>query len=96
MTFASRIILHCPTGYRPELDALVEQFLQDRVAYVGVVGEDCEKVEDFIDELVVAEGSDPSRFILTSSHPGETLADVVAFAESLTLEEPGSVQVVEL
>ena len=96
MPFASRVVLHCSSGYRRELDALVEQFIRDQVAFVGVVGEDCARVEDIIDELVVGDGTNPSRFILTSSHPGESVAEVVEFAESLSLEKPGPVQVVEI
>jgi hypothetical protein len=75
---------------------LVEQFIQDRVAFVGVVGEDCPRIEDIIDELVVGDGSDDSRFILTSSHPGESLSEAVEFATSLTGGYGGGVQVVQL
>jgi hypothetical protein len=69
MPYLRKVVLHCPKGYRMELDALVEQFIVDGVAFVGVVGEDCSRVEDIIDELVVGDGSDQSRFILTSAHP---------------------------
>ena len=51
-------------------------------------------VEDIIDELVVGEGKN-DNFILTSSHPGETLEEVIEFARSLSLEYEGEVQVVE-
>jgi hypothetical protein len=80
-----------------ELDALVERFLSDRVAFVAVVGDDCSRVEDIIDELLVGDGSDQSRFILTSSHPGAAIAEAVEFARSLYGEYAGEeVQVVEL
>jgi hypothetical protein len=79
------------------LDALVEQFLADGVSFVGVVGEDCGRVEDIIDELVVGDGTDARRFILTSAHPGESIEQAVEFARSLSGEHGGSeVQVVEL
>lgn len=95
MTFAPKVVLHCPTGYHMELDALVEQFLACGVKFVAVVGADCERVESIIDELVVGDGSDPERFILTSSHPGESVEEVVAFANSLSEEYPGAAQIVE-
>ena len=79
-----------------ELDALVEQFIADGVAYVGVVGEDCSRVEDIIDELVVGDGSDQSRFILTSAHPGESVEEALEYARSLYAEYSGEVQLVEL
>jgi hypothetical protein len=75
---------------------MVEDFIREGVAFVGVVGEDCIKIEDIIDQLVVGDGSDESRFILTSSHPEETVEDALNFAESLTLEYEGEAQVVVL
>ncbi len=97
MAYQKKIVLHCPKGYRIELDSMVEDFIRDGVAYVGVVGQDCAKVEDIIDELLVGDGSVKNRFILTASHPGESINDAVIFAKSLTGEFDGEeVQLVEL
>ncbi len=96
MPFEPKVVLHCPTGYRVEVDALVEQFLASGVRLVAVVGRDCERIESIIDELVVGDGSNPERFLLTSSHPGEGVAEAVAFANSLSAEYSGEVQVVEV
>lgn len=96
MSYAAKVVLHCPTGYHFTLDDLVEQFISDGVKFVGVVGHDCQRVEDIIDELVVGDGDDPSRFILTSSHPDETVGDVVEFARLLFDDGATDAQVVEL
>jgi len=97
MSFAKKIILHCPRGYRAELDAMVEAFIRDGVSFVGVVRKDCAKVEDIIDELAVGHGFDVTRYILTSSHPGESVDEAIAFAKALTGAFAGEeVQVVEL
>ena len=96
MEYAPKVVLHCQAGYRMELDSLVERFLASGVKFVGVVGEDCEQVEDIIDELVVGDGSNLSRFILTSAHPGETVADVVEFARGISSAGDGEAQVVVL
>ena len=95
MAYLKKIILHCPKGYRMRLDALVEDFIRDGVIFVGVVGEDCAKVEDIIDELVVGDGS-RDYDLLTSSHPNASIDDAVSFAKSLTGEYAGDVQIVEL
>ncbi len=76
------------------MDALIESLIRDGVKFVGVVGDDCEKIEDIIDEMVVGEGNN-NNFILTSSHPGESLEEAIEFARSLSLEYAGEVQVVE-
>src|SRR5258706_3664585 len=58
MPYARKIVLHCPGGYQPRLDEMVDEFVRDGVVFVGVVGEDCAKIEDIIDELVVGDASD--------------------------------------
>jgi len=94
MPFLRKVVLHSLSGYRPELDALVQQFMADGVAYVGVVGVDASRIEDIIMELCVRDGSAPYT-MLNSFHEHETLSEVVAFAQSLTGEFAGDVQVVE-
>ena len=85
VAYEKKVVLHCPAGYKPALGQMVEDFLKDGVSLVAVVGKDCAKVEDIIDELVVGDASDPHRFITTSSHPNESVVDVVEFA-SLCVE----------
>lgn len=81
--YPKKLILQTPHGYRASLDGLVEEFLSDGVKFVAVVGPDCETVEDIIDELVVGNGDDPSRFLMTSSHPRDDLNSVLEFLASL-------------
>jgi hypothetical protein len=73
MQYAQRIILHALPWHSPKLQAFVEKCLQDQVVLVCIIGDDCARVEDVIDELVVGDGSDPSRFLNTTSHPHESL-----------------------
>lgn len=78
----------------PSLDILVEDFLRDGVDLVAVAGKDPAMVEDIIDELIVGDGSDPSRFINTTSH--DSLEEALGFAESWSIDMLGEVQLVEL
>jgi hypothetical protein len=96
MPHLSKIVLHCPNGEPPGLDALVETFLKDGVIFVGVVGKDASRIEDIIDEIVVGDGSDDTRTLLTSSHERQTLEQALNFAQMLTGEFAGDVQVVEV
>lgn len=89
-------MLHCPRGYQPRVASLVAEFLRDGVTFIGVVGQDCEKIEDIIDELAVGDGTREPYSLLTSSHPGETPAEAIEFAEALTGEYAGVVQVIEV
>lgn len=91
MSYAQRLILHAPRWDAVELETFVEQCIDDGVVLVCVVGDDCSRVEDVIDELVVGGGSDEARFLNTTAHPGESLDQVRRFAEAWTLNvEPGS------
>jgi len=90
----AKVVLHCPTGLHGGLKPLVQAFIRDGVTFVAVAGKDASLIEDIIDELCVGDGTQPYS-MLTSSHPGESLAAVVAFAESLDLEFSGPAEVVE-
>jgi hypothetical protein len=95
MAYPKKIVLYCPQGYDPRLDSLVEQFIHDGVTFVAVVGEDCDQIEEIIDELVVNLGSSDCD-ILTSSHPNESVEEVLRFADSLTGTYNGKCRIVEL
>jgi hypothetical protein len=96
MSHPKKIVLHCPQGYQARVDTLVSEFIRDGVSFVGVVGQDCARVEDIIDELVVGDGTREPYSMLTSSHPDETVAEAVEFAEALTGEYAGEVHVIEV
>ena len=60
MPYARKIILRAPAWDSPLLEEFVEACLSDKVALVCVVGDDCERVHDVIDEIIVGDGS-PER-----------------------------------
>jgi len=80
MTFAQKIVLHCPRGYRMGLDALIRQFVADGVKYVGVVGENVDEVSDIIIEILAADPASPKPFIAVSLHRDEAVSEAVEFA----------------
>jgi hypothetical protein len=95
VSYAKRIVLHCPCGPTMALEYLIEEFIHDGVVFVGVVGPECSRVESLIDDMVVG-ADDRDQFMLTSSHPNESVEDAIRFARSLTGEYQGEVQLVEL
>lgn len=78
------------------MPSLVEAFIADGVRYVGVVGPEASLTEDLIDEYVVGDGSDDSRYILTANHQGKSLEEALESARSLTGGYEGGVQLVEV
>jgi hypothetical protein len=96
MKLAPKVILHSPVSDEGLLNEFVEQCLRDQVSLIAIVGPDCVRLEDTIDGIIVGDGSNPDRFICTSSHPGEPLDDVLEMAELWDTEQGGGVQEVRL
>lgn len=80
MTYARKIVLQLPVSRPQAIGPFVEQCLRDGVSLVAVVGENAKDLEDQIDALVVGDGSDSSRFVVTTAHQGEAVEDVLEFA----------------
>lgn len=91
MSRPTNIILHSPLRDLAALDAFVERCLCDRVAWIAIVGDGAALIEEIIDEIVVGQGNDPDRFILTSSHSAEELVILTSL-----LDRDGTVEVREV
>lgn len=96
MPLARKIILHAPISDEALLDAFIEQCLRDKVSLIAVVGPDCARIEDAIDEIVVGDGSNPTRFLCTTSHPDEPFDDVMNMAITWEYERGDPVEEVRL
>ncbi len=108
MPYARKLILHAPPWDSPLLEKFVDQCLRDHVDLICVVGHDCGRVHDVIDEIVVGidlgiivVGDGASRSIggdrpTTTWHPDETLAEVRAFAEAFGVDGDTRPQIQEL
>ena len=96
MTIEPKIVLALPVSDEASLAAFVEQCVARNVSLIAVYGERCERIEDEIDWLIVGDGTDVSRFITTSSHPGETLEEALEFATAWWVNADGPTEVVRL
>ena len=81
MTYALKIVLHTPFADAAKVSPFVEDCLRDGVCLIAIVGKGCADAEDLIDTLIVGDGSDEDRFIVTSSHPGEPLEAVLEMVQ---------------
>jgi tetratricopeptide (TPR) repeat protein len=89
MSYAKKLILHAPPWDSPALSEFVEACIRDNVSLVCVIGHDCERVHDVIDELIVGDGSNPARWEfgpVTAGHEGQTLEEVRDFARQWEIE----------
>lgn len=89
MSLPSRIVLHSPVADQSALGPFVEQCLADGVCLVAIFGKGAEELEEEIDWLVIGDGADKSRFLVTSTHPEESLEQVLEFASQWHFERGG-------
>lgn len=96
VTYAPRIVLQLPLSAPARLAPFVEACLHDGVELIAVAGDGCEAVHDAIDDIIIGDGDDDSRHIITSWHEGESLEEVIEFAEMWSAGKRGKVQLVRL
>jgi len=78
MTYAPHIVLCSPLTDPSGLEAFVEACLADGVELIAIGGSDAQELEDEIDWIIVGDGEDRSRFIVTTAH--DTVEEAREFA----------------
>lgn len=79
------IVVVSNSGYSDEQLGLLRGWLDEGIALFCVVGKDCEVWEEAMDYLCVnldVSGEKPGVFCVTTSHPDETVEEVVEFASN--------------
>lgn len=76
-----RVVLVSTSGYHTAHDGLLNSFLDRDYDLFCAVGVQCQLWEEVMDELAVGNG-DGLRFITTTSHPDESVEDVIEFAQA--------------
>jgi hypothetical protein len=80
MKHASRIVLHSPPADPSRLEAFVEACIADGVELIAISGPGAAKLEDEIDWIIIGDGSNFDRFIVTSIH--DSIEEARNFAEN--------------
>ena len=92
--YPPKVVVVSTTGYLADRDnALLQALLDARIELFCVVGEDAQAWEDALDWLCVGAASEGTHHITTTSHIGETVEEVIAFAEQFSTPTPGNVEV---
>jgi hypothetical protein len=93
---AKKIVLHARVPYERAHDLLLQQLPDRKIALFCAVGVDCCAWEDAMDWTCIGPDGESRGFVVTTSHPEESLADAIAFAEAWTLDEPSGVEIIEV
>lgn len=90
----NKVVLVSKTGYSADKDHILLDLIAEPIALFSAIGQDCQKWEDVMDELCVGDGTNPV-FIPTTSHPNETVEDVIEFAKMFSVENDRGVRIIE-
>lgn len=94
-TLGNKVVLVSKSGYSPVKNQILRELISEPIALFCVVGQDCQKWEDAMDELCVGDGSHPV-FIPTTSHLGDTVEEVVEFASVFSVDNDQGMRIVEI
>lgn len=90
----NKVVRVSKTGYSPDKNQILLDLIAEPIALFCAVGKDCQTWEDVMDELCVGDGSN-SVFITTTSHPDETIEEVVTFAKIFSVDNDEGVRIIE-
>jgi hypothetical protein len=96
MNCARKVVLVSRSTYRSDHDALLNSLLRRRILLFCAVGVDCERWEEAMDWVCVGPDGGGDRDVVTTSHPRESVSEVVEFARNFVLGEPSDVEIVEV
>lgn len=96
MLAAKKVVLVSNGGYRASHDDLLRGLINRRIGLFCVLGKDCQLWEDVMDELVVGPTSENGWHVTTTSHPNETIEEVLEFARTFQLDKPTRVEIIEV
>ncbi len=91
MSAPLKYILHSPISDKGRLEVFVEKCFEERGSLIAVLGAGSAELENWLDEIIVGDGSDESRFISTTTHPDEDFEQVLSFVNSWEIDKGGAV-----
>lgn len=91
MKLCPKYILHSPVSDCSQLEQFIERCLKEKASLLAIIGPGCSELEDTIDEIVVGDGSDVTRFLCTTSHPDESFEDVFSFVQTWEFDDAGKI-----
>ena len=88
------MVLISKTGYSRDKNQILLNLIAEPIALFCAVGKDCQVWEEVMDDLCVGDGSN-SVFIPTTSHPDETIEEVIEFARIFSVHKDEGVRILE-
>ena len=91
-----KVVLVSVSGYDSKHDQLLKSLIDRKIVLFCAVGVQCEMWHDVMDELIVGPYGKYAWHINTTWHEGESVAEVIEFAENFHTDNPTGVEVIEV
>ena len=95
-TDARKVILISKSNYSSEHEDVLKALIKRNIELFCAIGTDCEKWEEAVDWLCIDEKGNKIGFVNTTSHPDETIEEVMDFAKNWSIEGNNEIQVIEI
>ena len=99
MNKGCKVVLISNSGYKEEHKDLLRELIENEIELFCTVCIECQEWEEAMGILCAeldANDIKPNAFCNTTSHPDESIEDVVKFAEYWDQEEPTEVKIIEI
>jgi len=93
---AKKVILSTNKKYSSEYNDLLASLIERKIELFCAVGEDCVNWEEALDSACFNEKGEEIGFVVTTSHPNETLKEVKEFAKQWSSEGNSEMQIIKI
>jgi len=93
---AKKVILSTNKKYSPEYKDLLAELVERKIELFCAIGEECEIWEEALDSACFNEKGKEIGFVVTTSHPNETLEEVKEFAKQWSGEGNSEIQIIKI
>lgn len=90
-----KLILVSESGYNEQHDRFLQSILDEGYELFCAVGKDCELWEEIMDEIAVGNCTD-ACYITTTSHPNESVDEVIQFAKHCSTSRDSEIDFVHI
>ncbi len=99
MNKGCKVVLISNSGYKEEHNGLLQQLIENEIELFCTVGIVCQEWEEAMDLLCAeldATDIKPNAFCNTTSHPNESVEEVIKFAKSWSTHIATEVKIIEI
>lgn len=93
---AKKVVLVSRSCYEARHDHLLQSLIDRKIVLFCAVGRDCAAWEDAMDWLCIGPSGEGSWHVVTTSHPDESVEEVVAFADAWSVDKASGVEIIEV